>query len=198
MLLDPKHNIQPSKNFGYAVDDTDIAITDYERLKMRLAHAGTSISRCKHNEDCPVTDICEEYNNLYLRPSCHNCPSRHGKSESDILLGDFWGILRRHPEFYNPQGVSLVLTYTEKGEQLFNSLDCKRMEASYDDALDCNINIEKDEPQPKNRASFFEAYSKKGVYAIDKYCKQLEVSGLKRFKAIVKIVIRKVVNNCKH
>lgn len=137
-------------------------------------------------------------NNLYLRPSCHNCPSRHGKSESDILLGDFWGILRRHPEFYNPQGVSLVLTYTEKGEQLFNSLDCKRMEASYDDALDCNINIEKDEPQPKNRASFFEAYSKKGVYAIDKYCKQLEVSGLKRFKAIVKIIIRKVVNNCKH
>lgn len=63
MLLDPKHNIQPSKNFGYAVDDTEIAITEYERLEMKLAKAGTSISRCKHNDDCPVTDICEEYNN---------------------------------------------------------------------------------------------------------------------------------------
>ena len=63
VLLDPKHNIQPSKNFGYAVDDTEIAITEFERLEMRLAHAGTSISRCKHNDDCPVTDICEEYNN---------------------------------------------------------------------------------------------------------------------------------------
>lgn len=62
-MLDPKHNIQPSKKFGYAVDDTEIAITDYERLTMRLAHAGTSISRCKHNDDCPVADICDEYNN---------------------------------------------------------------------------------------------------------------------------------------
>lgn len=112
--------------------------------------------------------------NLYLRPSCYHCPARHGKSESDLLLGDFWGILRRHPEFYNPQGVSLVLTYTEKGEQLFESIDCKRIEATYDDALDCNINIERNEPQPNNREAFFAAYSRNGIYAIDKYCKQLE------------------------
>ena len=63
VLLDPKHNIQPSKKIGYAVDDTEIAITEFERLEMKLANAGTSISRCKHNDDCPVTDICEEYNN---------------------------------------------------------------------------------------------------------------------------------------
>lgn len=63
VLLDPKHNIQPSKKFGYAVDDTEIAITEFERLEMKLANAGTSISRCKHNDDCPVTDICDEYNN---------------------------------------------------------------------------------------------------------------------------------------
>lgn len=47
---------------AYAVDDTEIAITEFERLEMKLANAGTSISRCKHNDDCPVTDICEEYN----------------------------------------------------------------------------------------------------------------------------------------
>mgnify|MGYP004502381965 FL=1 len=109
--------------------------------------------------------------NLYLRPSCYDCPARHGKSESDLLLGDFWGILRRHPEFYNPQGVSLVLTYTEKGEQLFELIDCKRIEATYDDAIDCNINIERNEPQPNNREAFFAAYSRNGIYAIDKYCK---------------------------
>ena len=113
-------------------------------------------------------------NNLYLRPSCYECPARHGKSKSDLLLGDFWGILRRHPEFYNPQGVSLVLAYSDKGEQLFKSIDCKRMEATYEDALDCNINIEKNETQPKNREAFFAAYLKNGIYAIDKYCKQLE------------------------
>ena len=62
VLLDPKHNIQPSRDYGYAVDDTENAITEFERLEMKLAHAGTSILRCKHNENCPVTDICDEYN----------------------------------------------------------------------------------------------------------------------------------------
>lgn len=124
--------------------------------------------------------------NLFLRPSCYDCPARHGKSESDILLGDFWGILRRHPEFYNPQGVSLVLSYTKKGEQLFNSIDCKKIEATYDDALDCNINIEKNEAKPQNREAFFAAYSRNGVYAIDKYCKQLEPKFWQKLIAVIK------------
>lgn len=112
--------------------------------------------------------------NLYLRPSCHNCPARHGKSGSDILLGDFWGILRRHPEFHNPMGVSLVLTYTDKGRALFESLNCLKMEATYDDALDCNINIEQDEPKSPVRDEFFEMYSREGIKAIDRFCRKLE------------------------
>lgn len=115
-------------------------------------------------------------NNLYLRPSCHHCPARHGKSDSDILLGDFWGVLRRYPEFYNKNGVSLVLAYSEKGDALFNDLPCIKIDATYDDALDCNINIEKDEPAPKNRTDFFTTYSKEGIKTIEEYCKQLEPS----------------------
>ena len=40
--------------------------------------------------------------------------------------------------------------------------------------FDCNINIEENETQPQNREAFFAAYFKNGIYAIDKYCKQLE------------------------
>lgn len=29
--------------------------------------------------------------NLYLRPSCYNCPCRNFKSGSDITIGDYWG-----------------------------------------------------------------------------------------------------------
>lgn len=63
VLLDPKHNIQPSRNYGYAIDDTDIAITEFEQVEMRLAHAGRSISECTHYDNCPVTDICDDYSN---------------------------------------------------------------------------------------------------------------------------------------
>lgn len=129
--------------------------------------------------------------NLYLRPSCYNCPARHGKSESDLLLGDFWGILRRYPEFHDPMGISLVLAYTEKGNNLFESLNCIKMDATYDDALDCNINIEKDEPMPKNRNSFFKEYQKNGVKAIEKYCRQLEPD---RFSVLIKMIKYKLTH----
>ena len=60
------------------------------------------------------------------------------------------------------------------------------MEATYDDALDCNINIEENETQPKNREAFFAAYCKNGIYAIDKYCRQLEPKLWQKVAAILK------------
>lgn len=66
VLLDPKHNIQPSRDYGYAVDDTEIAITEFERLQMKLSDAGKSISKCKYNNDCPIADIASEYNNSHM------------------------------------------------------------------------------------------------------------------------------------
>lgn len=133
-------------------------------------------------------------NNLYLRPSCYNCPARHGKSQSDILLGDFWGVLRKYPAFYNKDGVSLVLAYSEKGDAFFNSISCTKINATYRDALDCNINIEKDEIKPKNRTRFFKAYLKHGIKAIDKYSRQLEPSRLSLFYKHVIIWIKYHLN----
>ena len=57
---------------------------------------------------------------------------------------------------------------------------------TYDDALDCNINIERNEPQPNNREAFVAAYSRNGIYAIDKYSKQLEPKFLQKVIAKIK------------
>lgn len=133
-------------------------------------------------------------NNIYLRPSCYSCPARCGKSGSDLLLGDFWGILRRHPEFYDPNGVSLVLAYTDKGKLALSDIDCKIMDATYDDALDCNISIEENESIPSNRTAFFKAYSKKGVRIIDKYCKQLEPSKSKVYTKIIQFKLKRILH----
>lgn len=54
------------------------------------------------------------------RPSCHHCLYANMKREGDITIGDFWGIEKTHPEFYNANGVSLVLVNTKKGEQIIN------------------------------------------------------------------------------
>lgn len=54
-------------------------------------------------------------NDLILRPSCHNCPSKKGKSGSDITLADFWGIEKILPSLDDDKGVSLLLVNSKKG-----------------------------------------------------------------------------------
>ena len=113
-------------------------------------------------------------NNLYLRPSCYSCPARKGKSGADIQLGDYWGVQRRSPAFYDPMGVSLVLIYTDKGNKLFNEINFDVAQASYADVIDCNVNVEIDEKEPSVRSEFFYHYSKHGLSAISKYCNRIE------------------------
>lgn len=56
---------------------------------------------------------------LITRPSCHDCQFSSMQRVGDITLGDFWGIKKFHPSFYSPDGVSLLITSTSKGEQFF-------------------------------------------------------------------------------
>lgn len=58
---------------------------------------------------------------------CHYCnPQRAG----DITIGDYWGIEKEHPSFFNNKGISCILINTQKGltvwakySTLFHSLE---------------------------------------------------------------------------
>lgn len=142
-----------------------------------------------YREECEIENsILYEYHqrnvyfrgflhNLYLRPSCYKCPARKGKSGADIQLGDYWGVLRRTPEFYDPLGVSLVLLYTNKGYELFKELDLLSCRVNYDDVLDCNENVEIDEVEPSNRRDFFDDFNLYGFKAVTKYCDKIDGHG---------------------
>ena len=58
------------------------------------------------------------FGNVVMRPSCYVCPYANTQRVGDITLGDHWGVERCDPEFYDKNGVSLVLTNNEKGEAL--------------------------------------------------------------------------------
>lgn len=97
-------------------------------------------------------------NNLYLRPSCHRCPSRTFKSGSDITIADFWAVGRYHPEIKNDdKGLSLILIMSSRGEQLFSQLqdqlDC--WPSTLEIARKVNPSIFKDASVHKNRNLFF-------------------------------------------
>lgn len=62
--------------------------------------------------------------NMILRPSCHDCRAKQGRSNSDITIADFWGINAEMPEMDDDKGTGLVLVNTEKGR---NALDWNKV-----------------------------------------------------------------------
>ena len=58
--------------------------------------------------------------NMILRPSCHECRAKQGRSHSDITIADFWGIGQIMPDMDDDKGTGLVIINSEKG---MSSLD---------------------------------------------------------------------------
>lgn len=60
--------------------------------------------------------------NIFLRPSCYGCHFKRLDRNSDITLGDYWGIQSDYPDFYCEKGVSLCCVHSKKGLDLFSSI----------------------------------------------------------------------------
>ncbi len=59
---------------------------------------------------------------IFLRNTCYDCPYAKIPRESDITLGDFWGIGIYEPFNHSTkQGISLVLINSKKGQAVFNN-----------------------------------------------------------------------------
>lgn len=67
-----------------------------------------------------MRDYARVYNShCMLRESCYRCPFTTVRRESDITIGDFWGIEKHYPEKNDARGVSLVLIHTPNGSELW-------------------------------------------------------------------------------
>lgn len=131
-------------------------------------------------------------NNFTLRYSCFACPARKGRSGSDIMLGDYWGVMRYYPEFSNKNGVSMALAYTTKGEVILKDIDIDRIVVKYEETLD-NSNIENDVPIPKERFFFFQDFRKDRVKSMESYCKVKRISLFLLAIRLLKNRIKKVL-----
>lgn len=65
VLLDPKHNIQPSKDYGYQVDDTSIALTEYERINLLITDIEKEVEMLGNIGDIPER-LCAKIRGMYL------------------------------------------------------------------------------------------------------------------------------------
>lgn len=130
-------------------------------INFRDKYYGWKDSSLRINND---TEIIEKFtsnkyiiiylSNLNLRPSCYYCPTKKGKSQSDITIGDFWGIEKIDPTIDDNKGVSLVLINNEHGKSIIYEIPLFKKEESYNDALKFNPSIERSVNKPPYRDLF--------------------------------------------
>lgn len=131
--------------------------------------------------------------NLYLRPSCHYCSAKAGKSHSDITIADYWGIQNYHPQFDDDKGAGLVLVNSTKGEQLYSSLNLNSINTAYENGLRHNPCIERSVSEPKYRSLFWKLYSQKGLDAVEVIIKKIKPSLFRRGLSFAKRCLKKLL-----
>lgn len=130
---------------------------------------------------------------IYLRPSCYACPAKGGKAESDITLGDYWGIENHHPEMDDDKGTSMVAVHTAKGEEAFRALTCKSEISTYEQALEGNPSMEEPVAEPPLRRYFYRHLTPgNSPETIRKVLRKTKPSWTVRIKFKLKLILKTI------
>ena len=102
-------------------------------------------------------------NGLSTRLSCHNCKFKllMNASDTDISLGDFWGIETVNPDFFDERGVSVMICHTDKARLCLEELkaDMIMQEFALEDVFPGNKELCIPAPEHKNRHLFFAEFA---------------------------------------
>lgn len=140
------------------------AINDIQFRNKRNGWKNFSFAMLYNKDEDTVSLCCQAaknhymhafLNNLILRPSCHHCQSKEGRSHSDITIADFWNVSKIVPEMDDDKGTGLVLINSQKGYKTFEWSKITHKETTAKMALRHNIAFNYSvTPHPK-RMEFF-------------------------------------------
>lgn len=133
--------------------------------------------------------------NYCLRPACYECHAKHYK-KSDITIADFWGIENVAPEMNDGRGTSLVITRTDKGQELFDSIknELKWKEVSYEEGVKSNPSEYSSAARPQQRDTFFIDLEKMPFEEMEKkYAADIKVSLPRKTVRKIKRTIKKIL-----
>ena len=103
---------------------------------------------------------------MYSREGCYSCKFRGAGHQADVTLGDFWG-LTPDMEGWNPDGVSIFIVRTERGEELMRKIDTEEFALSHTDvnfAVEHNTMYYKNRKKPDDYAKFCNDLKNKGLH----------------------------------
>lgn len=102
-------------------------------------------------------------NDLLLRPCCYKCKFATTERMCDITIGDYWGVENNLPDFYDKDGVSLIIVHSKNGLKLLNNslVNLKIKEITKDKAM--QPNLKRPSSKPFGRNKFWKYYIKHGL-----------------------------------
>jgi len=126
---------------------------------------------------------------------CYQCRYARIERVSDITIGDFWGIDKSFLQQENVNKISLVLSNTQKGEQLLqNTPGLRLVVRSLQEALPHNEQLRNPFKRSTDRIKFEQYYPK---YGFDKSIHKLRVERIRR-KNIVMTVLSNILRKIRY
>ena len=96
---------------------------------------------------------------IVSRPSCYKCRFTNFNRVGDFTIGDFWGVKKSHPSFYDSNGVSLLMINSEKGRLVFDDI-AQSLEFQISSKESCiQPRLQKPSEESSLRGSFWKDYS---------------------------------------
>ncbi len=130
--------------------------------------------------------------NYCLRPSCYECKAKKYKM-ADMTIADFWGIENVDSSMNDGKGTSLVITRTNKGQELFDDLkeDLVWKEVKYEDAVQYNPSEFSSVNKPIERDKFYDDLDQLSFEEMKlKYAKDIKVSLPRKIVRKIKRLIK--------
>lgn len=130
--------------------------------------------------------------NYCLRPACYECHAKYYKM-ADITIADFWGVENVAPDMNDGRGTSLVISRTEKGQKIFDSIkdELKWKEVTYEDGVKGNPAEYSSAIRPKLRNEFFFDLRMLSFEEMEKkYAADVKTSFLRRIMRKLKMILK--------
>ena len=128
------------------------------------------------------------YGPMTLRPSCYTCPFTKLSRDTDLTIGDFWGIEKNYPDMMNEDGVSIVIVHSLIGAELFEHVKEKIVWKETEISKSLQDNLIKPTSYSPYRNVFMQYYQKNGfqktlkLYADDSFLGKIKRKLLKIIK----------------
>ena len=126
------------------------------------------------------------------RESCYKCPYATENRNSDLTIGDFWGIGQEHPDvdIDSKRGISCIIANSNKGKKIIEkySVSLYNINSNFEKVARHNHQLNKPSKLPKERKVLMNMYKEKGYSKVDRlYCKtRLIKNFMKQIRDIIK------------